>query len=161
MVPTSKTISRNLSFDNQNAGQEMAGGGAPAPATPVGRLKKETDFPKNFHEPGGYEAPYWEEYGREIELEKELEELGIQKVEEGEVELPPRIAEEMGVKPFVPSIPQMIGGKTPLTDDQIAQGVKKYRLTDSVFWLAEWCLKKLKQAHVKIKWAKGKLLRIS
>jgi len=46
----------------------------------------------------------------------------------------------------------------PLTDEEIIEG-NHARVWQSVCWLAAWCMRKLKKAHVVIREAHGKLIR--
>lgn len=46
----------------------------------------------------------------------------------------------------------------PLTDDEIIEG-NHARVWQSIRWLAVWCMRKLKKAHVVIREAHGKLIR--
>ncbi|KKR72441.1 MAG: hypothetical protein UU81_C0057G0011 [Microgenomates group bacterium GW2011_GWC1_41_8] len=50
--------------------------------------------------------------------------------------------------------------KTPLTDDQINDGLQKPP-TDSFRWFAEWCLKQLKLMHVHLTKVKGRYIRVT
>ena len=52
-----------------------------------------------------------------------------------------------------------LAAPVPLSDDQINQGIAKAP-TDSVRWLAEWCVKQLKLAHVQLKKVKGRYIRV-
>lgn len=108
---------------------------------------------------------YWENYAREIELEKEIEELGgVEKVENGEVKVPENLAQEMGIKPIVNIQTPMtnvtgfsIGGVS-LTDDQLTLNLKKPTST-GIRWLAEWFIYQLLKAHYLIKKVHGKIFR--
>lgn len=106
---------------------------------------------------------YWESYAREIEIEKEIAQLGgIEKVSSGEVKLPEEVAKEMGIKPVV-SIQTPIAEVTDFTikgislsDDQLTAGLKKP--TSSGFrWLVEWFVYQLLKAHFLVKKVKGKI----
>jgi hypothetical protein len=61
------------------------------------------------------------------------------------------------------STPQNFTGyqkvQLPISDDQILQG-KKQPITDSIRWLAEFCIFLLKQAHIQLKIAHGKAQRV-
>lgn len=86
---------------------------------------------------------------REIELPKEVASAGV-KVHPTTVTVPPKVS-QYGVKPIGPNQPVAPTAtvQLPLTDDQIAQGLKA-SITSSWRWLAEWCVRKLKQLHRKI-----------
>lgn len=108
---------------------------------------------------------YWENYAREIELEKEILEMGgVEKVESGEVTVPEELAKEMGVRPTVgPQTP--IDGVTDfsirgvfLSDDQLTAGVAKPTST-GWRWLVEWFIYHLRKAHYFIKKVNGKIFR--
>ena len=109
---------------------------------------------------------YWESYAREIELEKEIAEMGgVEKIESGEVKVPEKIAKEMGIKPVVTAetpitkvIPDFTIRGVALTDDQLGVGLAKP--TSSGFrWLVEWFIYQLLKAHFFIKKVKGKVFR--
>jgi len=102
-------------------------------------------------EPGGagLEQPGLRDMqGAEIELPKEVAAAGVTQKPTA-VQLPQAVT-QMGVTPVGPAvIPQAPPPVLPLTDDQIAQGLKQ-SITSSWRWLAEWCVRKLKQLHRKI-----------
>jgi len=100
-----------------------------------------------------------EEVGKEIEPAKEIEKLGVQLKKE-EIKLPPAV-EKMGVRPSgaampAPSAPAVT---LPLTDDQVVKGLA-FPLISSLRWLAEFCLRQLKKAHIGLKKVHGKMVRI-
>ena len=82
--------------------------------------------------------------GVEIELPKEVAGVGV-KSQPTVVSLPPNIS-QMGVKQIganvSPTPPPAVS--LPLTDDQISQGLHQSVLS-SWRWLAEWCVRKLRQ----------------
>lgn len=108
---------------------------------------------------------YWENYAREIELEKEILELGgIEKIESGEVKVPEKVAKEMGIEPTT-NIQTPIASVTgfsirgvSLTDDQLTAGIVKPTST-GVRWLVEWFIYQLLKAHFHIKRIKGRIFR--
>ena len=85
----------------------------------------------------------------EINLPKEVIAVGVRQSPTN-VTLPQAVA-QLGMK----ASGQGQGGTQtptialPLTDDQIAQGLK-VAMTNSWRWLAEWCIRKLKQLHKNI-----------
>jgi hypothetical protein len=109
----------------------------------------------------------------------EKENIGSESVEMHEVvehEPDPEVKEYVEVRqetPEVPpdmkklgvqaSTPQNFTGyqkvQLPISDDQILQG-KKQPITDSIRWLAEFCIFLLKQAHIQLKIAHGKAQRV-
>jgi hypothetical protein len=108
---------------------------------------------------------YWENYAREIKLEKEIAEMGgVEKVASGEVKVPERVAKEMGIKPTVEITTPMakvsdfsVRG-VALTDEQLGTGLNKP--TSSGFrWLVEWFIYQLLKAHFFVKRVKGKIFR--
>lgn len=108
---------------------------------------------------------YWEKYAREIEIERQIAEMGgVEKVASGEVKLPEDVAKEMGIKPTVTidtPIAQATSfsvSGTSLSDDQLTSGLTKP--TSSGFrWLIEWFIYQLLKAHFHIKRIKGKIFR--
>ena len=107
---------------------------------------------------------FWKEYAKEIETELEIKEIGIEKVESGQVRLPEEIAKEMGVKPVYDGAQTSnkpaafsIRGMS-LSDDQLSKDISAKEDT-AVRWLAEWFIYQLKKAHYHVKVVKGKVLR--
>ncbi len=83
--------------------------------------------------------------GKEIELPKEVIAAGV-KVQPTTVQLPQAVT-QMGVTPVGNSVvTQVPAVALPLTDDQIALGLKQ-SIMSSWRWLAEFCVRKLKQLH--------------
>ena len=109
---------------------------------------------------------YWENYAREIELEKEIAEMGgVEKVEAGEVKLPEDLAKEMGIKPVTDVQTPMAQVTTDfkvsgvaLADETVSVGLKK-PTTSGFRWLVEWFIYELLKAHFIIKFVKGKFSR--
>jgi hypothetical protein len=109
---------------------------------------------------------YWLSYGHELELEKEVAEVGVEKIDSGEVPIPDDLAQKMGIKkvvgpdtPIHKAIPEFeIRGKV-LTDDQLTAG-KKQPPSKSIRWLVEWFIYELLKAHVVFEWIKGKFKRV-
>lgn len=97
---------------------------------------------------GSLEAPGITEIGKDGEIPKEVETAGV-RILPTAVSLPPSV-QKLGVQPTGVS-PQIIQPQqkqtVPLTDDQISQG-KKQSIQSSWRWLAEWCVRKLKQLHM-------------
>ena len=93
---------------------------------------------------------------KEIEAEKRALEIGgIEKIENGEVPVPPDLAKEMGVRPG-PDIPaaSLSGNFTvqgiTYTDDQLVTGIKK-PVSNGTRWLVEWLIYQLLKMHYHIK----------
>ena len=113
---------------------------------PAGSVNKEIDV-------GGIrsgEVPGIKEVGKDIDLPKEVVSAGV-KVQPTTVSIPPNVT-KLGVKPIGPAVtpPQSQAVALPLTDDQIVFGLKQ-SVTSSWRWLAEWCVRKIRQLHAKIR----------
>jgi len=89
--------------------------------------------------------------GQEVELPKEVISTGVS-VRPMNVPIPPKVS-QMGVKPLgqnVSATPATGTITLPLTDDQIAQGMRQ-SATTSWRWLTEWCKRRLKQIHARLR----------
>jgi len=96
--------------------------------------------------------------GVETELSAEVASSGV-KIQPTAIPIPPPVS-AMGVAPAGENIPQQQPAVTlPLSDDQIAQGLKQ-SVWSSWHWLAQWCVRRLKQLHVGIKNIHGSLTRV-
>lgn len=96
---------------------------------------------------GGLEIPELTEVGKDIELPKDVEAAGV-KVTPTNISIPKSV-QNFGVTPVgqKPVVQQPIQAQpVPLTDDQITKGLKQ-GVKSSWRWLAEWCVRKLKQLH--------------
>ncbi len=95
----------------------------------------------------------------EVLLPKEVASAGV-RVRPTTVSLPPKVS-QMGVRPVGPTSKpvQTTTVALPLTDDQIALGLKQ-SITNSWRWLAEWCVRRLKQIHMTLKGMGGKVVRV-
>ncbi|MBI5018807.1 hypothetical protein HZB58_00865 [Candidatus Gottesmanbacteria bacterium] len=126
----------------------------PQPAGVVGSMAKEV-----APIVGAVEAPLMAEVGKDTELSPEVRMAGVS-MKSDSIELP-HIVQKMGVSAVGPAAPpasQVAAITLPLTDDQIAQGLHQ-SLMSSWRWLAEWCERQLKQAHILLTSAKGKTTR--
>ena len=87
--------------------------------------------------------------GQEMELPKEVASAGV-RVQPTSVPIPPPVA-QMGVKPAGQNIPTQTTSTIdlPLSDDQIAAGLHT-SIINSLRWLAEWCVKRLKQIRIHV-----------
>lgn len=124
------------------------------PANPVGSMAKESSPPVVSNE-----APLVSEIGKEELLTAEVKKAGV-RMQSDTIELP-AIARSMGVRVVDNAPPSMAAALTvslPLTDDQIAQGLHQ-SIVSSWRWLAQWCERQLKQAHVLLKSTQGKIVR--
>lgn len=81
----------------------------------------------------------------EASIPKEVTAAGVS-VTPTTVLIPQNVA-TLGVKPIGANVPaQAVSISLPLTDDQITVSMKKSPAL-SIRWLAEWCVRKLKQLH--------------
>lgn len=101
------------------------------------------------------------EIGQEVELPKEVERAGVEVLKET-IELPPDV-KKLGVTPTGPSAPAAAATippvVLPISDQQVVAGLH-VQILNSLRWLAEWCIKKLKKAHITLKNIHGKIIRI-
>lgn len=113
---------------------------------------------KEMEPSGGKNEGLQDATGQEFELPKEVSSAGV-KMHPTVVSIPPNVA-QMGVKPAGQNIPTQTTSSVvlPLSDEQIADGLHK-GITDSVRWLAEWCVRRLKQLHIAVITVHGKLVR--
>lgn len=99
---------------------------------------------------------------QEIEVPKEVEKVGVE-VRKETIELPPDV-KKLGVTPSgasspfssIPSSPKI---SLPISDSQIMAGLHA-QVTSALHWLAVWCLRKLKKAHIILKVIHGKIVRV-
>jgi len=96
--------------------------------------------------------------GQETELSPEVSSAGV-RVHPTTIPIPQPVS-NMGVKPSGHNVPVATTTTVvlPLTDDQIAVGLHQ-SITNSVRWLAAWCVRRLKQVHIVFKNVHGKLVR--
>lgn len=133
----------------------------PVPEPQVGSAAKETA--PDYAVAHAAETLKIEEIEQEIEKTAELEKTGAEVIS-GEVQLP-SILSDAGVQtvpgvstPVMPST-QTPGPVLPITDDQVAAGLH-VSMAKSFHWLALWCLRRLRQAHVLLKTIHGHTVRI-
>lgn len=129
---------------------------APLAGSVVGSMEKEV-----APVVGAVEAPPIAEVGKDTELPPEVRNAGVS-MKSDTIELP-HLVQQMGVSavgPAAPPVSQAAAITLPLTDDQIAQGLHQ-SLMSSWRWLAEWCERQLKQAHILLTSVKGKTTRSS
>lgn len=104
----------------------------------------------------------------EVAISKEAKEAGIE-IRPESPEIPPDL-KKFGVKPSGPSQPVIHPGSDqtgrsvpavslPISDDQVLVGLHA-SVTSSFRWLAEWCLRRLRQAHLILKRIHGRVRRI-
>ena len=96
----------------------------------------------------------------EVEVSKEISQAGVKPITET-IELPPDI-KHLGVSatgtaiPVVTALPSV---KLPISDQKVVQGLHR-PISDALRWLAVWCLKKLRKAHLALKMLHGKVIRV-
>lgn len=96
--------------------------------------------------------------GIETEISPEVIASGV-KVQPTTIPIPPPV-QQMGVTPAGQNIPAVSPAVTlPLSDDQIALGLKQ-SIWSSWRWLAQWCVRRLKQVHMTLKNIHGRLTRV-
>lgn len=123
------------------------------PAAPSGGMAKESEPHITFTD-----IPELTEVGKEMPLPAEVVQAGVT-MHPTSVPIPPAVA-RMGVTqvghtaPVAPAVAIAL----PLSDDQIAEGLHQ-GIISSWRWLAEWCVRQLKQAHVMVKTIHGKIVR--
>lgn len=82
---------------------------------------------------------------QETEISPEVASSGI-KIQPTSIPIPPSV-QQMGVSPAGQNLPPAAPAVAlPLSDVQIAQGLKQ-SIWSSWRWLAQWCVRKLKQLH--------------
>lgn len=98
------------------------------------------------------------EISTEVELPPEVTGAGV-RAQPTAVALPSKTS-QTGFTPAGQNVvPVAAAAPLPLTDDQIAQGLKQ-SITSSWRWLAEWCRRRLKQLHLTIKSIGGKNMEV-
>lgn len=100
------------------------------------------------------------EIRKDLELGQEVKEAGVELLTHEEIELPPSV-KQMGVTKVETEVnlPQVAPVSVPLADDQIVKSTGA-SVWASLTWLAQWCLRQLKKAHVKLKKVHGKIVRV-
>ncbi|MBI2405046.1 hypothetical protein HYV22_02600 [Candidatus Gottesmanbacteria bacterium] len=89
--------------------------------------------------------------GQEAELPKEVASAGVS-AQPTSISIPPNVS-QMGVTPLGQNVSATPSGGTvtlPLSDDQIAQGMRQ-NITNSWRWLAQWCKRRLMQIHARLR----------
>lgn len=98
----------------------------------------------------------------EVEVSKEVEKAGVEALKDT-IELPPDI-KKLGVSHAGPTTPVAVSASLPqvtlpISDPQIVAGLHA-QIISSLRWLAIWCVRKLKIAHIKLKEIHGKIIRV-
>lgn len=102
------------------------------------------------------------EISQEVELPEEVEKAGVEVIKDT-IELPPDI-KKLGVTPMGSSVsvpaavalPQVV---LPISDQTVIAGLHA-QILSSLRWLAVWCVRRLKKAHIKLKEIHGKIIRV-
>jgi hypothetical protein len=102
------------------------------------------------------------EISKEIEIPEEVKKAGVTLKKET-IELPPDV-KKLGVTPTGASVPISQAAvlpkvSLPISDDQVIVGLHT-QITNALHWLAIWCIKKLKKAHIILKVIHGKIIRV-
>ncbi|MBI5613488.1 hypothetical protein HY947_01035, partial [Candidatus Gottesmanbacteria bacterium] len=105
------------------------------------------------------ETPIVRELGKDVPLPKEVISSGV-KMQSASVTLPKAVS-SLGVKPVGNAVPVSNAPSIvlPLSDDQITSGLHK-GVADSIRWLSEWCVRRLRQVHLAIRSIGGKTVRV-
>jgi hypothetical protein len=124
------------------------------PVTPIGSTAKESEVIRAVSQ----EAPAITEVGQEMPLAPEVSHVGVS-LHPTTVQIPKTVS-QLGVKPVgqsvpVPTIPIVT---LPLSDEKIAEGLHQ-SITSSWRWLAQWCVRRLKELHVSLGAKGGKVIR--
>ena len=101
-----------------------------------------------------------QEVGKQVEIPSEVEKAGVIHYKET-IEIPPDVR-KMGLTPTganVPVVSQTPQVTLPVSDQIVYQGLHA-DFTNAVKWLAVWCMKKLKTAHLALKKVHGKIIRV-
>ena len=100
----------------------------------------------------------------EVEIPPEVERAGVTKFSDT-IELPPDV-KKLGVTHTGPSVPITPVTTTvlpsvalPISDNQVVAGLHA-QVVSALRWLAEWCMRRLKKAHIALKEAHGKVMRV-
>lgn len=96
-----------------------------------------------------------------LEVPEDVEKAGVRKIGET-IELPPDVT-KLGVTHAGPTTPVATTTLPPVTlpisDKQVVTGLGG-QITSALSWLAVWCVKKLKKAHLALKVVHGKIMRV-
>lgn len=110
----------------------------------TGGLAKEKEIPED--------GVFLERVEETPELAPEVKKAGVEHVR-GEIKLTPE-ERKVGIEEAAEAVPvstQPTGATNlPLTDDQIKKALHQ-KITDSILWLATWCLRQIKLIHHKIR----------
>jgi hypothetical protein len=98
----------------------------------------------------------------EVELPQEVEKAGVVSFKET-IELPPDVKNlgvtQTGASTPLQSTPALPQVDLPISDSQVVVGLHE-SIGNAFRWLATWCIKKLKKAHVALKVIHGQIIRV-
>lgn len=99
---------------------------------------------------------------QEAELPREVEKAGVEIIKDT-IELPPDV-KKLGVTQTGPSTPVIISNPLPqvtlpISDQTVVVGLHA-QILSSLRWLAIWCIRRLKKAHIALKEIHGKIVRV-
>lgn len=102
------------------------------------------------------------EITQEVELPIEVEKAGVEIIKDT-IELPPDV-KKLGVTTSgssvqvasTPILPQIV---LPISDQTVITGLHA-QILSSLRWLAVWCVRRLKRAHIALKQIHGKIIRV-
>ena len=137
--------------NQQPSGSSALSGSVTAP---VGNMAKEAEPHVSFAE-----APLLQEIGQEMPLPSEVAKAGVT-IQPSSVKISPAVS-QLGVKVVGAPTPVIKTATTitlPLSDEQIAQGLNQ-SIMSSWRWLAQWCERQLKRAHIMLKSVHGQVSR--
>lgn len=101
------------------------------------------------------------EISSEVPLHPEVEKVGVRQFRET-IELPPDV-KKLGVtpasQPLTSLSPPLPPVTLPVSDAAVVTGLHASLLA-AIRWLATWCVKKLKKAHIALKTVHGKVIRV-
>lgn len=98
----------------------------------------------------------------EVQPQPEVKKAGVEVIKDS-IELPPDI-KSLGVSPAGASVPMTVAASIPqvvlpIPDNIVVAGLHT-KVGNAVRWMAVWCIKKLKKAHVALKVIHGKIVRV-
>lgn len=98
----------------------------------------------------------------EVEIPTEVEKAGVVSFKET-IELPLDVKNlgvtQTGASAPLQSTPALPRVDLPISDNQVVVGLHT-SIGNAVRWLATWCIKKLKKAHIALKVIHGKIIRV-
>lgn len=148
----------NTTAQNDNS-TLPAGNASPPPPVPL-QINNTSTGDKEKEAPRSNASEIVQEVGKQVEIPSEVEKAGVIHYKES-VEIPPDVT-KMGLTPTgtnVPVVSQIPQVTLPVSDQIVYQGLHT-DFTNAIKWLAVWCMKKLKTAHLALKKVHGKIIRV-